>query len=54
MITFKNCKHCGGIGRRYVEYGSGEHRIAANIGALGFYSGITKGANRDAQHDIKG
>jgi len=45
MITYVNCKHCGGSGRHQVEWGSGEHRIAANIGAIGFWPGITQHNN---------
>lgn len=45
MVTYVNCKLCKGLGRRYVEWGSGEHRVAANIGAVGLYPGISKHNN---------
>lgn len=45
MISLDNCKRCHGSGRRLVEYGSGEHRIAANIGAVGIGPGIKKHEN---------
>jgi len=54
LITFKNCKHCNGSGRRMVTWGGGEHRIAANIGAIGFGPGIRKGVDIDARHAYKG
>lgn len=44
MIHFTNCKHCY-LGRRWVQEGSGEHRLSANIGAMGLYKGITKHQN---------
>jgi len=52
-ISFINCKHCRGIGRRHVELGSGEWRIARQI-VPGLGPGIRKGVNIDARHDIKG
>ncbi len=40
------CKHCRGIGRRLVKEGSGEHRIASKIGAIGLTPGIRKGHSK--------
>ena len=50
MISYINCKHCNGLGRRHVEWGSGEHRIAASIGALGFGPGIRSGVDEETRH----
>lgn len=44
-ITYPKCKFCYGNGRRYAIHGSGEHRIAANMGAMGLWKGITKHQN---------
>ena len=54
VTSFDLCKKCRGLGRVHAEWGSGEHRIAANIAAVGLGPGIKKGVNRDVQHDIKG
>lgn len=53
VITFANCLHCKGFGRRHVEVGGGEWRIAQSIAAPGLGPGIRKGVNIDARHDIK-
>ena len=44
-ITFVRCKFCYGSGRRWAARGSGEHRVAANMGAMGLWPGITKHSN---------
>lgn len=45
-ISGKPCQWCRGLGRKWAEYGSGEHRMAANIGAMGLYPGIRKGHSK--------
>jgi DnaJ-class molecular chaperone len=39
-FTFKACPTCNGLGKKLAQQGSGEHRIAANIGAMkGYFDG---------------
>ena len=44
-ITYDNCNYCKGLGRRLAKEGSGEHRVAAGIGAIGLGPGIRKHQN---------
>jgi hypothetical protein len=37
LTTFAPCKTCGGLGKKLAREGDGEHRIAANIGAMKKY-----------------
>lgn len=49
-IRLKQCTYCGGLGRKLVQEGSGEHRIAMQI-INGLTPGIRKGHSKYAAAD---
>lgn len=44
-IRFSPCKHCNGLGRKMMQEGSGEHRMANQI-INGLGPGIRKGHSK--------